>query len=369
MEGRLTFVKLSTIALLAMAVLASAALLVKSLFAAPAAEIVVATVNGDDITAEELAYFAGLHRASVIETFLAEEVVVMDKRFWQRDIRGVSPIEKLRELALEDAVAMKAELQLAHELGLTSDVSYASLLEAMEKENARRAKAVANGEPIYGPAKFEERTFIDFYRGKLATLSKESLAESEFAPMDERELVSFYERISTMLSPMANSLTYDKIAITYRYDGKDGDKRTEEAFRMATVIRERLLTGEAATEAVLAEAAFPAGMAAAYEEKLELNESNASRMFKSNNSLYTALQEASEGQPVTSVIDDPIAGQYVIARVTDWQAAEVPKFEEVRDVVRKLYVEERYSAYMQSRVEAAAVLLLPAYYESKLGVE
>lgn len=373
MGGRQRIAKLSTRIGLAMAILASAVLLVRSLLAAPDEHTAVATVNGDIVSPAELAYFAGLRRASVIEAFLAEEGARMDDGFWHRESKGTTPLEMLREQALQDAAVMKTELQLARELGLASDISFEALLDEMEAENARRAKAAANGEPLYGPGRFEERSFIDWYRSKLAASAKERWAERALI-VDERELRSFYAELGTSLTPMEGELTYERFVVAYRQDGEEDVRGKEVAYRAAAAVRVQLLNGVAAADAAGAAGTediqgVKSGITVVFEGESVLSDRNASRMYKSDNALYTALKASTKEQPVTAVIDDPASGCYIIARVTAIRAAEAPAFDEVRDMVRKLYVEEKYSAYLDSRMESISIERLPGYYEAKLDVE
>ncbi len=350
--------------LLAAAALIAAAFWIPSLLAAPAGDRPVAEVNGDVVTAAELAHFAKLHRASVMEAFLTEEGAALDEGFWSRDAGGTTPMETLRRKALRDAIAMKTELQLAREYGVADDISYGSLLALMEKENSRREAAVAKGEPLYGPASFEEDSFIGFYRSKLAASVKEIWAEKELAP-SERELEAFYEGIKTTLSPMEERMTYETTAIVYRQDGEESEALREEASRIAEAVRQRLLAGEAAAEYD----SLPPGISIIREGESELNEDTASRLYKSGNALYEALRSSSADQPVPPVVDDRAGGRYIVANVTGRHAGKAPQYEKVRDIVRKVYVEQNYTELIRARAETASVKLLPGYYEELTGLQ
>lgn len=356
------------IALPAAVALIAAAFWIKSLLAATGEQSVVAEVNGDPVTAAELSHFAKLHRASVIEAYLSlsEDNAVIDEKFWElkQDAGGITPMEKLRNIALGEAVRMKTELQLARELGLVGDISYGSLLEALERENKRREAAAANGEPVYGPARFEESSFIGFYRSKLAASVTELWSENELGS-SERELHAFYEEIKTTLSPMEGSLTYETIAIAYRHDGEESDALRENAYRVAEDIRQQLLAGEAEDIAV---GSLPTGISVIREGESELNENTASRLYRSENSLYEALRASTAESPVPPVVDDRAAGRYIVARVTGSHAAEPPEYGKVRDIVRRLYAERKYSELINARADAADIKLLPGFYEELAGV-
>lgn len=364
MPGRNKPLTFSLGMLLAVAALIAAAFWGRSLLASPAGDKPVAEVNGDVVTVAELAHFAKLHRASVMEDYLAEEGAAFDEGFWNREVGGTTPMETLRNHALRDAIRMKTELQLARELGLVGEISYSALLEEMERENKRREAAIANGEPLFGPARFEESSFIGFYQSKLAASVKELWIESERGS-NERELQRFYEEIKTTLSPMEGSLTYETIAIAYRHNGEESDALREDASRAAEAIRQQLLAGAAGE---VAEGSLPTGISIIRQGESELNEHTASRLYRSDNALYEALRASTADSPVPPVVDDRAAGRYIVARVTGSHAAEPPEFGKVRDIVRKLYVERKYSERVDVRAEAADVKLLPEFYEEPAGV-
>ncbi|MHA6480988.1 hypothetical protein ACX1C1_03590 [Paenibacillus sp. strain BS8-2] len=364
MTGRKKTISTISVVVLAAAVLLAAAFWVKSPLAAPAEDVIVAEINGDAISSAELAHFAKLHRASVIEAYLSESGAALDDGFWKRDVRGTTPMKSLRDQAFREALLMKIELQLARELGLVNDVSFASLLVEMEKENVRREAAVSKGEPIYGPASFDASSFIDFYRGKLAASVKEVWAERSLK-LGEQELKTFYEGIKTSLMPMEGSLTYETIAVAYRHDGEESETLRAYALRVAETIREQLAAGEHTVE----DKQLPTGLSVIHSGELELNEETASRLYRSENALYEALRASTADQPVPSVVDDRAAGRYIVAHVTGLQPDEPPVYEEVRDIVRKLYVEREYEEYVQAQADAAIVLLLPEYDQDIAGVQ
>lgn len=327
----------------------------------------VAEVNGDVVIAAELNYYARQHRAGVAEHYMREYGTDYDGSFWQREMDGATPAEELYERALNDAVRMKVELQLAREHNLVEDVAYDALMREMERENARRAAAVERGEPIYGPARFEESAFIDFYRGKIKTWLKEALAETVLRPSEE-QLLAFYESALPELYPAEDRLLYDKLTVAYRHAGEDEAGLKREALAAAELIREHLEAGGAPAEAGSALPQPSGGIAAAYEGEHVLEEANASRLFKSEHALYAALRgaSASELPAVLPVIDDAAAGRYVIVRVKEREAARQIGYEEVREQVRKVYLESAYEEYIGTVAQSARVELLPAFGDSLL---
>lgn len=322
--------------------------------------IQVARVNGDSVSAAELKYFAGLRRASVIDEFSRKYGVEFGEGFWTRQVQGQTPLELLRKQALTDVVRLKVVLQLARQEGVIQDTSFAAVEEEMGKENERRKKAVANGEPIYGPVRFEASTFVPFYQSKLAVVLKERLAATVLAATEE-QLNAHYEAYKKKLFPAEDHIRFEKAAVSYRLDGKESAETKQAAQAAAAELRRRLAEGQSIAEAAVGLSSAVPEEAVAYVKELVLDSATASRMFKSEPLLYEALRSAGPGQSVLPVQDDRAAGCYVVAKVNGREAADYISYEESRDLVKKHYLDIAYEAYIDELTRIAAVELLDGY--------
>ncbi len=335
----------------------AAALLLALFYRASASEppdvggAAIAEVNGDIVAAAELARFASAARASVIDKFMREYGAEIDGGFWSREFRGESPRERLLAAAFEEAVRMKVELQLARERGIVADVSYDALLREMAKENERRAAALARGEPIYGPARFEESAFVEFYRSKTAARLRAALAETELLPSEER-LRAYYEEAGAALFPAEDRIRYERFSVDYGREALRSEARKREARRAASALETRLASGERAEEAA------KAVDGARFEGEHSLDESSASRMFKSEHALYSALRSGADAEATTAVVDDPAEGRYTVVRIVGREAAKAPRFEEVREQVEMSFLEKAYEDYVDASVRSARVVKL-----------
>ncbi|GBF74009.1 hypothetical protein PA598K_02338 [Paenibacillus sp. 598K] len=362
-------------------------------------ETVVATVDGDPVIAAELAHFAGMRRAALIDAYASAYGAEYDEFFWNRSYAGQTPLQTLREQALKDAVRMKVELRQAYQHDIIESALYTDLLALMAQENKRREAAVAKGEPIYGPVRFEADGFIDFYRSKIRTTLREELAREELAPT-EAELRAYYEQEVPDLMPVEDRIVYDLYTVSYRESGEPGksedgseQERRDAALRTAEAIRTQLeegigqegahkatSDGAAELERTQAEAdligtpdpvALPDSSPApsvVYEPGLVLDERSASRMFRSAHALYTALRESAVRGGAPQVVDDASEGRYVVVHIQSREAGNRPDFEEVRDQVRKLHLEAAYERYIDDHANNARVERLPALEQLKLGV-
>lgn len=334
----------------------------------PPKDIVVAEVNGHSISAAELTHFARSHRASVIEDYTRKYDTVFENGFWHRDFEGTTPIETLRAKALADAVRMKIELHLAYEYGLIHhDVSYGALLEEMERENNRRAKALSNDEWIFGVVHFEESVFTDFYRNKIVTVLKEALAENELL-MSEEELLAYYDTVKSTLTPDEERIVYIKFSISYRQEGPDAEELKQEARVIAGEVKHYLEKGYDVQSVTQMIDPTPF-ITVTYDGELTLDDGGASRLFKSENELYMALRHSEKEAHMLPIIDDVATGRYVVSRINERTRGESLEFEDVRDQVRKLYLEKKYDDYIDRLIQSAQLSLRPYYDQHMVGLE
>ncbi len=94
------------------------------------------SVNGEEITADELDFFRSRLRSRVISDFARRFEINDFSTFWESEFGGESPKEKLETLALEEAAKAKLTLILCRENGIYDEISWSALKEKAEKYNA-----------------------------------------------------------------------------------------------------------------------------------------------------------------------------------------------------------------------------------------
>ena len=81
---------------------------------------IIARVNEYPISTSELRYWMMLQRAEVYNYYYEEFGIIDSDDFWEQKIEGNSPLDKLKELALEKAVRCKVQQILALERGIVA---------------------------------------------------------------------------------------------------------------------------------------------------------------------------------------------------------------------------------------------------------
>lgn len=340
----------------------AAGLFIYRAMAGGAEETVIATVNGEPVIAAEFNRQLGLLRASVIDEFKRAYGAEFGKDFWSTEYKGETPADALKRQALDQAVAMKLQLQLAQAYGIVQGASYHDLLAELERENSRRSRAAAAGQPIYGPVQFDESAFVDFYLSKVLIQLKERLAE-ELLVLTGDELRSHYERIKEEIFRLEDNVIFSNISISYReQDGHFEDSgRKEQAEAVAGALKRLLEQGLAVEEAVerLREASGELHIHIAEER---FNSDTARNYYRSFPQLYAVLAEPMEAGEVSPVMDDPVSGKYMLAVIAGRVAGGYKSFEEQMGNVRKHYVDIWFEDYLDKQLEAAQIHIADGYY-------
>jgi hypothetical protein len=317
-------------------------------------ETSVASVNGEPIYAAEFHRQLSLLRASVIDYFKQEYGAELGKNFWYTAYRGEVPADMLKERALEEAVKSRIQLGLAKAYGIIDETTHAYFLSEMEKENARRSAAVRAGQPVYGPSRFNESTFKDYYISKILIQLKEKMAGDVLAATDA-ELRDHYDRIKGDLFRKEDNVRFYKITVSYTEKGQDGGNdakpKAEETIR---AVKRRLEQGESVQEAARQQQNVNGSPGILLSEE-RFNQETARNYFTSEPELYGILADSAESGRVSTVVDDRQAGRYVLAVIISNDPGGYKSYEEQEGNVRKHYTDSRFDDYLNKLVRGADV--------------
>lgn len=149
----------------------------------------VAWVNQYPISDTELEHWMLLQRAEVHNYFYEKYETIDSDDFWETEIEGESPLDLLKELALNKAVRYKTQQILALEKGLNVQIDFDQMILEMQKENQLRKEKIENGEVVYGASKYTTRTFFAHEFDKMIIQLKPMLLKDELKP-SEKDLLA-----------------------------------------------------------------------------------------------------------------------------------------------------------------------------------
>ncbi|RED63863.1 hypothetical protein [Cohnella lupini] len=316
----------------------------------------VADVNGSPITARELENELMRQRAGVIDYFRQTYGAEYGKDFWETDYNGETPGSVARNWALQSLVRTRLELELAQSYGLIRGTSYEDLLLEMDKENKRRRAAVQANEPVYGPVKFDESFFLNYFLSHLRIELKEKLSEKEVKMTDE-DLQKHYEQIKDTMFTLEGKVSFEKTAVSYRGEGKGTSaERKLTAKKLAESLRTLVDQGMEVTEAVQS-ARLQAGNDTVTIRNTddELTGDKAGAYYRSQPQLYSILSGSLKAGQISAVFDEELLGEYVFIKVKAIEADGYQSFEENKHNVRSSFMDIAYESYLDKLYDKATI--------------
>jgi len=133
--------------------------------------------------------------------------------FWNSTSVGESPAQLLRKKALNEAIEIKIQQQLAREIGLIKDISYKAFLEDYKNENLRRKGDIINHKVIYGPTQLTEENYFNYLFSNVVLRLKQELYRRKFNHT-EAQLRLLYENEKDSLYKLPDLLVVRRINIT-----------------------------------------------------------------------------------------------------------------------------------------------------------
>lgn len=150
-------------------------------------------VNDEPVDFREFQMFADRNRAQAFSYFRNTYGVNDSEGFWMQQVGGEIPGQYLFRLTMEELVRSKIQQLWAKQEGVMQDAtSYEAFLDAWQKENRSRQKALASNQVIYGPRQYDAASYYLYLHSNLVARLKEHLGQTVYAPTD-KELNELYQ--------------------------------------------------------------------------------------------------------------------------------------------------------------------------------
>lgn len=312
-------------------------------------ERIVASVNGEPITVTEFEARMADHRADTIRQFSQKYGADPNSPdFWSRPRGGEIPLAVLQQATLDHLVATKIQQLLARDHGIAGDISYAAFRRSLAEENQTRAERVANRQAIFGPQQYTEQAYFRYTFDRIVLDLKATLAESTLTATDE-ELHAYYERVKESRFKNADTLTVKWLSVCYGA-GLSPDRARAEADQA----RPQLEAADS-FDTVAQRIAGETGPDFGYEVRT-FQAANRRADLQSYDALLNGVAELPAGQ-VSTPIHDTDRRCYDLAMVAARVAGGFGQYEEVRQAVRQLYLDERYQAMVEELIRDADVVV------------
>lgn len=316
---------------------------------------IVATVNGYNIYAKELAQRMSDEKGYIIEEFENNYDGEIDEKFWNEEINGKKPIEELRNRALEKLVRYKVEQKIAVDNGVIEkrEADYKAFLQNLEKENNERSLKIAKGQPVYGVKSYTESSYFKYTYSNMQIENRKVLSEKgKDLYADESTLKKWYESVKRDKYLKADTYQFDNYYL-YFNDNKSGENYSQE---QAEMIMKKV------------KAALEDGKDLQYINKnicndvvfkyIDVNDENISNIQKSSPTFFEEISTLNKSD-VSKVITENDSCYVAVCKSR--KPGGYKEFSEYKNSMYSEYIEEKYEAYVDEKVKNAKVNTLEKF--------
>ena len=302
------------------------------------------TINGFKISEEEFLEAASQRKYEVTSYFSGKSGGNVDAGFWEREMEGEVPYEKLAEAAIEELKYFHAVYGLAAEKGYIEDESYESFLKRWELENKVRKEKIENGEVVYGLSEYS----LDLYREyEMDTIQKSYCENLENEGMDitDAERAQYYaEHLEYYKREDDRILDY--IRIDYETENISEGQVKELKESLTSVYKDM------DKEHSLSDMVREDERLSPYLEHADITADELNFYSRSISDVLEYAWDLSTGES-TSVLDDN--GCLYLIECTERKANDEVAVDEVKDNINKALREERYDEIVAGRAANISV--------------
>ncbi|MDQ6422669.1 peptidylprolyl isomerase [Paenibacillus sp. LHD-117] len=294
----------------------------------------VLAIGGESVFMDEFMLWANDSVAEVYGYFHERYGAEDNADFWTTAYGGEIPIERLKEQTLEKLKRIKAEQTMMKRLGVLEGTDYESFLRRFKAENHRRAKALEKGEPVFGPKQLTLNMFFQHeHEGNRIALLR--LLEREWSLTDD-----------------ALQQKYEQLRLLPEYRAADEIDAVRVAFPpgyspMPEAVMHELGQGASPEQLV---SLHPDAVA----EKLHYGKDNRAAK-EGGDPFYEAALEQRSGE--WSGIIEGGEGRYSLMFVESRKVGEPKSFEEMKETVKAVVLNERYQAAVAEEAGRLAVIV------------
>ena len=301
-------------------------------------------IDGNEITKEEFLDAAARKRYEVVSYFSEKGAGAVDGKFWEQEVGGELPYEKLTQETLEELKHFYAVYGLAEEKGYVEEGSYPALIKRWEEENQFRKGKIEKGEAVYGLSEYSLELYLEYEMDTIQKSYCNGLDNEGMEITDEdrkqyyEEHIAFYQREDDRI--------LDYIKIPYSEEGVD-DRQVQEWKSCLTSIYKKM-----DGEHPLADLAREETLVAPYLGHADATSSELRNYSRSIGDILDYAWDLQAGES-TTVIDEN--GSLYLIACTERNANGPAPIEEVKDNINKALREQHFDEIVEERAAKASV--------------
>jgi hypothetical protein len=296
------------------------------------------TIDNYDVSESEFQAFLQSNKALTTSYFKRTYNADYDKDFWTASFNGENPLEYAKQKAMDELVKVKIEQIIMKENGIVSDISYETFLKSYDRENKDRARKVANNQPIYGPKKYGKAEYYSYHQSMNVQKLIDKWTKEAQSKLPDDKLKLYYDKVKQQYFHKGYEFEYERISIDSKADVKE--ERWNEIVQAAS-----------SKNISLDEAAASLGVHLSTEH-LTLNLTETSKEDTLSQNLYTQFLDFSEGDYTDF---DQSGDEMYRYRLLVKRDRGIEKYEDVKNAVIQLYVQERLQEDVSKRLKETKI--------------
>ncbi|MFB9327801.1 peptidyl-prolyl cis-trans isomerase [Paenibacillus aurantiacus] len=297
----------------------------------------IAVVNGLDVAEMEFKAAMAQERITVIQAFQSKHGAVYGDAFWQQTFDGETPLDVLKQRALDRVIRIKVQQAEALRLGIDTPIEYGQFVTQWKQENERRKAAVQADEVIYGPIEFSEDDYYRHMMSNLAIELKDALGADKLS-LQASEIESFYHTNRDAHFKKTDRVTIRKVVLPISHSSQETAREAAEALRADAEQRGSLAEAAAARNWIVEEQRF--------DEAAERN----------NRKYFADITEWADTLAVGEISDVIVVpdGYAVLECIAREEGGYVPQ-DEVEEEIRFRLMDLKYEEWLAAAIRDAAV--------------
>ena len=308
------------------------------------------TINGEPFFTEDLNVYRSELRAAVAAYYGQKySISSMGASFWDTRYDGITPMEHMTNLAINDLKKNMVIIQQARIRGIDTPAAYSDL------EEERAAWNAPTDEIVYGPKTLAPMEFISYRLTGITDALKTELLKNELAPT-EAQLRSSYADLPPHLkiAPYRASgtrFTWGESSDWERraqyLEVSDSDKKyNEEVFAAVTGLLGQGFSAEQVVNAL--SDLYPRLL----HEEFSINSRAVSRAIEYDQALAENLREVKAGSCIPGPFDMP-----ALYHISEKEGGAYYRFEEAPGLGRNKWINDQFELFIAQKIKEARVTL------------
>jgi hypothetical protein len=308
-------------------------------------------VNRQPVSAEEFVWFMQQERAGVFQFVKTKFNLDYGTSFWDHKLPGGTPRALLRQRTVERIVREKVQLLLFRELGLVGEIGYENFVKNLEQLNDARESAARQGRVIYGPVRYTQSQYYEYWMSNLRLRAVEQLAQTCW-DVSDRRVKKIYGRNKDKFR-VGETSTLEMVTLQASNSETTGET-------LQTVARKIVCAVKTGSDLKTTAEGNNGDIKAAWQRFDEMNESRVSELFTDGEQAKKVLLLS----PRQSVVLPVSKSEIKIVRCVSKTPRHYPSFEEIKSRVKSIYLDQLYDQMIDELAKKADVQITPKAMES-----